>query len=223
MKHVTLQLTAQGVLGIHLPQSDAPLVAVANALWGPWGRGPMIAATVLSVVFPTNTVCARRARAAARQARDRARALSHPRTCNYSLRDHLRNARSIRIVSSVGTRRELRHTSGLPSLLSRGAATASWSCRDRDQAVPSAGRAIRATCCVGHHRGGPVVPAVEGVDRGVGVGLGGRDRLCATGSGTRAEKPTKVGRPAATGGPPSCINSDGRRLTEQRSLGLANG
>lgn len=48
--YVTLQLTAQGVLGIGLPRTDAPLVAVARALWGPWGAGFMIAATVLSVI-----------------------------------------------------------------------------------------------------------------------------------------------------------------------------
>jgi len=47
--YVTLQLTAQGVLGIDLPRTDAPLVGVATALWGPWGTGFMIAATALSV------------------------------------------------------------------------------------------------------------------------------------------------------------------------------
>jgi basic amino acid/polyamine antiporter, APA family len=47
--YVALQLTAQGVLGIDLPHTDAPLIAVARALWGPMGAGFMIAATVLSV------------------------------------------------------------------------------------------------------------------------------------------------------------------------------
>jgi APA family basic amino acid/polyamine antiporter len=48
--YVTLQLTAQGVLGINLAQTDAPLIAVARALWGPWGAGFMTAATALSVI-----------------------------------------------------------------------------------------------------------------------------------------------------------------------------
>jgi basic amino acid/polyamine antiporter, APA family len=47
--YVALQLTAQGVLGTDLPRTDAPLIAVARTLWGPWGAGFMIAATVLSI------------------------------------------------------------------------------------------------------------------------------------------------------------------------------
>ena len=47
--YVTLQLTAQGVLGTDLPQTDAPLVAVARAVWGTWGAGLMVAATLLSL------------------------------------------------------------------------------------------------------------------------------------------------------------------------------
>jgi basic amino acid/polyamine antiporter, APA family len=48
--YVVLQLAAKDVLGINLPHTDAPLVAVASALSGPWGAGFMIAATVLCVI-----------------------------------------------------------------------------------------------------------------------------------------------------------------------------
>jgi basic amino acid/polyamine antiporter, APA family len=48
--YVTLQLTAQSLLGMALPQTDAPLIAVARALWGPGGARLIIAATILSII-----------------------------------------------------------------------------------------------------------------------------------------------------------------------------
>jgi amino acid transporter len=46
--YIGLQFVAQGVLGANLAVAKAPLVATATAVFGPWGTGFLIAATVLS-------------------------------------------------------------------------------------------------------------------------------------------------------------------------------
>ena len=47
--YIGLQVVAQGVLGAELPNTAAPLVATATAIFGPWGTRLLLATTVLSV------------------------------------------------------------------------------------------------------------------------------------------------------------------------------
>ncbi|CAN5385100.1 APC family permease [soil metagenome] len=46
--YIALQLVAQGVLGAALATSDAPLVATATAVFGPWGTRLLLGTTILS-------------------------------------------------------------------------------------------------------------------------------------------------------------------------------
>jgi amino acid transporter len=46
--YIGLQLVAQGVLGPDLATAKAPLVSTAAAIFGPWGGGLLVAATLLS-------------------------------------------------------------------------------------------------------------------------------------------------------------------------------
>ena len=46
--YIGLQLATQGVLGSDLPNSKAPLVATATAVFGPWGTPFFVFATILS-------------------------------------------------------------------------------------------------------------------------------------------------------------------------------
>jgi len=81
--YIGLQTVAQGVLGAGLPNTAAPLVAAATAIWGPWGTRLLLATTLLSVAgyLAADVLCSPRnlaALAARRQLPD-ALAAVHPR------------------------------------------------------------------------------------------------------------------------------------------------
>lgn len=167
--YVTLQLTAQGVLGINLAQTDAPLIAVARALWGPWGAGFMTAATALSVIgfLSGDILCSPRILYALAERGQLSGRLSivHGRyhTPAFAIAVYTIICATLAVSGSF---RQLVLIASSGTLLVYLLCCLGVLYRDRDRAISCTGRALRPTCRVGHHRGSAVVLGVEGAGRG---------------------------------------------------------